>query len=208
MSRTQRASRKTNRRKAILRAAESLILAHGLSGVTTRQISRQAGCSEGALYVHFNGRLELLLAMLEETLPTMLVPLETLQQSVGHGSSQANLARALAGIFRFHQRATPLVAGLFADPALHAAYRTSLARQGKGPQLSLKALESYIAAEQRIGRIDRMVDSRLAANVLLSCSFLRAFSEQFFGTRMRPSWSTFSRRLIATIAPAALPGRR
>src|SRR6516164_8324189 len=104
VSRTQRASRKTNRRKAILRAAESLILAHGLSGVTTRQISRQAGCSEGALYVHFNGRLELLLAMLEETLPTMLVPLEVLRESVGSGSPQENLVRALGGIFKFHQR--------------------------------------------------------------------------------------------------------
>ena len=69
---TKQASRKVNRRKAILQAAEKLMLSRGLSGITTRQISEEAGCSEGALYVHFNGRLELLLAMLEESLPEML----------------------------------------------------------------------------------------------------------------------------------------
>src|SRR5271169_2398160 len=59
--RTKGVSGRVNRRKAILQAAETLILERGLSGVTTRQISRDAGCSEGALYVHFHGRLELLL---------------------------------------------------------------------------------------------------------------------------------------------------
>src|SRR5271166_280277 len=124
-------SRRINRRHAILQAAAKLILARGLSGVTTRQIARETGCSEGALYVHFHGRLELLLAMLEESLPEMLGPLQILQKRVGRGSPQANLATALGGIYRFHQHATPLAAGLFAEPALHAAYRASLARQGK-----------------------------------------------------------------------------
>src|SRR5208283_3116875 len=116
-------SGKADRRTAILQAAEELMLSRGLSGVTTRQIAEEAGCSEGALYVHFKSRLELLLAMLEESLPEMLGPLRTLQRQVGRGSPQVNLATALRGIFRFHQRATPRVAGLFADPELHAAFR-------------------------------------------------------------------------------------
>ena len=196
-------SGKNNRRREILRAADKLILARGLSGVTTRQISREAGCSEGALYVHFDGRLELLLAVLEQSLPEMLGPLQTLQQKVGRGSPQANLAMAMGGIFRFHQRAMPLAAGLFADPALHAAYRASLARQGKGPHLSMKVVENYIAAEQRLGRIDRRVDAGLAAYLLMSASFFRAFSEQFFGRPMRPSWSRFVKQLLAAVVPPA-----
>jgi hypothetical protein len=48
-----------NRRSEILRAAEKLVSTKGLNGVTTQQISREVGCSEGALYVHFKGRLEL-----------------------------------------------------------------------------------------------------------------------------------------------------
>ncbi|MGC1448752.1 MAG: TetR/AcrR family transcriptional regulator [Candidatus Sulfotelmatobacter sp.] len=196
-----RGSRKANRRAEILQAAERLLLSRGLSGITTRQISKQAGCSEGALYVHFKGRLELLLAMLEDSLPEMLGPLRTLQQKVGHGSPQTNLATALRGIYKFHQRATPRVAGLFADPELHAAFRSSLIRQNKGPHLSLKVLEDYITAEQEMGRVDQRVDAKLAAYLLMSSSFFRAFSEQFFGRPMRPAWSKLLDRLIRTVVP-------
>jgi AcrR family transcriptional regulator len=194
--------RKINRRKEILQAAEQLMLRHGLSGVTTRQISQEVGCSEGALYVHYDSRLNLLLAMLEESLPEMLGPLQTLEQRVGRGSAQANLAVALGGIYRFHQRATPLAAGLFAEPALLAAYRASLARQRKGPHLSIQVLQNYIAAEQRLGRIDQHADPKLAAYLLMSASFFRAFTEQFFGGPMVPTWSKLVKQLIAAVVPA------
>lgn len=193
---------KVNRRSDILRAAEKLLHSRGLSGVTTRQISRQVGCSEGALYVHFKGRLELLLAMLEESLPRMLQPLQALQASVGRGSAQDNLVHALYGIFKFHQRVVPATAGLFAEPELLAAYRNSLARQGKGPHLSMRVLAEYIRSEQRIGRIASHTDANLAASLLMSSSFFRAFSEQFFGTPIEPGWKEFAKQLIATVAPA------
>jgi hypothetical protein len=121
---------------------------------------------------------------------------------VGRGSAQANLAVALGGIYRFHQRATPLAAGLFAEPALLAAYRASLARQGKGPHLSMKVLQNYIATEQRLGRIDQRVDPKLAAYLLMSASFFRAFSERFFGGRMVPAWSKLVKQLITSVVPA------
>src|SRR5215469_18327749 len=130
--------RKANRRSEILRATEMLMRSRGLSGVTTREISRAVGCSEAALYVHFKGRLELLLAMLEESLPGMLRPLEALKESVGHGSPQENLIRALGGIFTFHKHIVPATAGLFAEPGLLAAYRNSLKRESKGPHLSMR----------------------------------------------------------------------
>ena len=202
MATRTKASGKVNRREEILQAAGKLMLSRGLSGVTTRQISREVGCSEAALYVHFKGRLELLLAMLEESLPEMLGPLQNLQQRVGRGSPQANLAKAIQGVFRFHLRATPIVAGLFSEPQLHAAYRASLARQDKGPHLSTKVFVDYIAAEQRMGRIAEGVDPKLAANLLLASSFYRAFCEQFFGIPMQPSWNNLVKQLIDTIAPA------
>lgn len=193
---------KVNRRSDILQAAEKLMRARGLSGVTTRLISKEVGCSEGALYVHFKGRLELLLAMLEESLPTMLQPLQALQESVGHGSAQGNLVQALDGIFKFHQRVIPASAGLFADPDLLAAYRNSLKRQGKGPHLSMRVLAEYVRSEQQLGRIASHVDANLVASMIMSSSFFRAFVEHFFGTPMQPTWRELSKELIATVAPA------
>jgi AcrR family transcriptional regulator len=192
---------KLNRRSEILRAAEKLMQSHGLSGVTTRQISHEVGCSEGALYVHFKGRLELLLAMLEESLPDMLGPLKELTESVGHSSPRENLVAALGGIFKFHQHVVPASAGLFAEPELLAAYRNSLNRQGKGPHLSMSVLEEYIHSEQKLGRITSEVDSKLAAYLMISASFFRAFVEHFFDKSVQPAWSKFAEQLVATITP-------
>jgi AcrR family transcriptional regulator len=203
MSGNSKRSGKLNRRSAILLAAEKLMQSHGLSGVTTRQISHEVGCSEGALYVHFKGRLELLLAMLEESLPDMLGPLQVLRESVGRGSPHENLVEALSGMFKFHQRIVPRTAGLFAEPKLLTAYRNSLARQGKGPHLSMRALEEYIRSEQQLERIDSQVDAKLAASLMMSSSFFQAFVQHFLGKSMQPAWSKFAEQLVATVAPKA-----
>ena len=200
MPRKRKGTRKRNRRSEILRAAEKLMHSRGLSGVTTRQISEEVGCSEGALYVHFKGRLDLLLAMLEESLPDMLRPLQTLRESVGRGSAQQNLAQVLTGIYRFHLGVVPRTAGLFAEPELLAVYRNSLKRQGKGPHLSMAVLEEYIRSEQHLKRIDSHVDAKLAASLMMSSSFFRAFVENFFGKVTQPSWSVFAEQLVATLA--------
>lgn len=201
MSSMSKRNGKLNRRSDILRAAEKLMRSRGLSGVTTRQISQEVGCSEGALYVHFKGRLDLLLAMLEESLPGMLGPLQALKESVGRGSAQENLVQALSGVFRFHQGVVPRTAGLFAEPELLAAYRNSLKRQGKGPHLSIRALEEYIRSEQQLGRIASHVDPKFAASLMMSSSFFRAFVENFFGKSMQPGWTKFAKQLVATLAP-------
>lgn len=201
MSGSPKRSGRLNRRREILQAAERLMNSRGLNGVTTREISQEVGCSEGALYFHFNGRLELLLAMLEESLPDMLGPLQTLRESVGQSSPHGNLAKALLGIFKFHRRVVPGTSGLFAEPELLVAYRKSLARQGKGPHLSMAAIADYIAAEQDLGRVHSGVDAKLAAYLLMSSSFFRAFMEKFSGKPMQPSWSQFAMRLVAAVAP-------
>jgi hypothetical protein len=145
--------------------------------------------------------LELLLAVLEESLPGMLRPLEGLKESLGRGTPHENLARALDGIFKFHRRVVPVTAGLFAEPELLAAYRNSLNRQGKGPHLSMRVIEEYIRSEQELGRIDSPVDAKLAAGLIMSSSFFRAFVEQFFGKPMQPGWKEFAKQVIATVAP-------
>ena len=67
----------------------------------------------------------------------------------------------------------------------------------------MKVLQNYIAAEQRLGGIDQGVDPKLAAYLLMSASFFRAFSEQFFGGGpMVPAWSKLVKQLIAAVVPA------
>jgi AcrR family transcriptional regulator len=192
-------SKKTNRRSEILKAAEKLMVTQGLTGVTTRQISEAVGCSEGALYVHFKGRLELLLAMLEESLPDMRDPFRALQQSLGQGSPRANLEKALTGIYKFQGRVAPLFGGLFAEPRLLEAYRKSLTSRDKGPHLAMTQLERYIVAEQKLGRLSKQADAKTSAYLLMSSAFFRAFVEHFFGRPMQPTWDKFAKQLIAAV---------
>ncbi|HEX5413083.1 MAG TPA: TetR/AcrR family transcriptional regulator [Terriglobia bacterium] len=190
---------KVNRRHHILFATEKILRSRGLSGATTRHIAETAGCSEGALYVHFNDRVELLLAVLEESLPDMLGPVHALTASIGKGTPQKNLEKALEGIFSFHQRVTPMIASLFSEPELLDRYRKSLARETKGPGRAIRNLAGYIRQEQELGRLPSNVDAQLAATLLTSASFFRAFTEQFFGTPASPPARRFFRQVIASV---------
>src|SRR5579871_6104500 len=95
---TAAADEKVNRKEKMVAAAEALLRERGIGGVTTRAIAESVPCSEGAIYVHFRDRLELLLAVLHQALPEMLVPLHALEAKVGKGTPGHNLAVALAGL--------------------------------------------------------------------------------------------------------------
>lgn len=185
-----------SRRPEIIAAAEHLIRTRGLSSTTTRAIAEQAGCSEAAIYVHFESRLKLLLAVLEESLPDMLVPLQALDHAVGKSTPPQNVNKALHAIFAFHQRVVPMLCGLFAEPELLTAYRESLTSRNKGPQGAIARVARYIAAEQKLGRLPTNFDAEIAATTLMANSFLKSFVTQFFATPP-PSNAAF-RKLIAS----------
>jgi AcrR family transcriptional regulator len=188
-----------SRRPEIIAATEALIRTRGLASTTTRAIAEQAGCSEAALYVHFENRLRLLLAVLEESLPDMLVPLRALEQSIGTRTPQQNLTSALRAIFTFHERVVPMLCGLFADPQLLTAYRDSLTTRNKGPHGTVARLQNYISAEQKLGRIHRSIDAETSATILMASSFFKAFVSKFFGTPA-PSSAVFKKLVAAAIA--------
>jgi AcrR family transcriptional regulator len=188
-----------SRRSEIIAAAEALIRTRGLANATTRAIAEQAGCSEAALYVHFDNRLGLLLAVLEEGLPDMLVPLKALEQSIGTRTPKQNLTKSLQAVFAFHDRVVPMLCGLFAEPQLLVAYRRSLTTRNKGPHGAIARLQRYISAEQALGRIDKTVDAETAATMLMASSFFKAFVSQFFGGAS-PSAAVFKKLVVAAIA--------
>lgn len=186
-----------SRRPQIVAATEKLIRTRGLANATTKAIAAAAGCSEGALYVHFKSRPELVLAVLEESLPDMLVPLRALNEAVGKSTPQENLQQALMAIFAFHQRVMPSICALFSEPGLLADYRRSLNSQNKGPHGAIARLRKYIAAEQKLGRISPSVDSEIAAITLMANSFFRSFVGQFFDEQL--PFQPFGKRLIANV---------
>jgi AcrR family transcriptional regulator len=189
---------KRNRRHEIIAATEKLIRSRGLALVTTRQISKEVGCSEGALYVHFSNRAELLRAVLDESLQDALRPVKGLEAAVGHRTPQKNLASVVRGLHTFQRRALPMAAGLFAVPELLIAYRAPLVRENRGPHLAIARIAGYIRAEQKLERIGKQVDAEMAAMILVSSTFFRTFAELFFERPVPPAWNQFVKRLITS----------
>jgi len=198
MKKKQATRGRPSRRPEIIAATETLIRTRGLASVTTRAIAEQAGCSEAALYVHFESRLKLLLAVLEESLPDMLTPLHALEQAIGKSTPQQNLGKALRAIYTFHERVIPMLNSLFADPELLTAYRESLASRKKGPHGAIGRLQRYISAEQELNRIHQKLDPEIAATMLMASSFFKAFTSQFFA-EPSPSDAVFKKLVAAAI---------
>jgi AcrR family transcriptional regulator len=174
-----------NRQAQIVAVAEQLLRERGLAGVTTRVIAEKVPCSEGAIYVHFKDRLELILTVLEESLPEMLVPLRALKEAVGKGTPEENLVLALTGLMRFHERVTVMLCSLIGETELRERFRSSLLSGGRGPDKGIATLAGYIEAEKALGRVSAEVNSKVAAQTLMASSFFHVFTQELLGQGRR-----------------------
>jgi AcrR family transcriptional regulator len=181
-----------NRKALIIGAAETLLRDRGFLGVTTRAVAEAVPCSEGAIYVHFEDRLELLLEVLRASLPEILVPLHALRGKIGKGTPEQNLVTTVEGLLRFHGRVAPMLCSLITEPKLLHRFRRSLEDEDKGPDRGILTLANYIAEEQRLGRILADVDAKTAASVLMASSFFHSFTQGLLGSTSKLD----SRRLV------------
>lgn len=191
-------------RERILDAAAQVMGTLGLARATTKQIARAAGYSEATLYKHFSNKTELLLAVLGERLPPLIALLTRLPDQAGQGVVAERLEQVASQAVRFYERQVPMLAALFAEPALLARYRQALAAVGAGPHRANEALAAYLRAERELGRIDASVDPEVGAAMLLGACFQRAFLSAFSG---QPIPAAEREHLAASLATCLLPDR-
>jgi AcrR family transcriptional regulator len=192
-----------DKRRQILEAAERVFRSKGLSKATTREIARDAGCADGTLYLHFEDRLSLFSAVLDECVPDMKESLHQLEDLAGKRTVRANLEMVAARYIQFHQRALGAICSIFAEPELLDAHRRKLRAQGKGPQVSEGMLLNYIRAEQKIGRIARRAAPEAMSSMLLGGCLFRVFVSQYMGDAMHPTPQVFVRKLVDQILRGA-----
>lgn len=165
-------SRTKDTRRQILEAARKTLETKGLLGASTREIAREAGVADGTLYVHFADRIDLFLALLQEYLPPFVQPLRRLEHLAGRRTVRANLADVVEGALYWFEKLLPLFAPLAADPSLQNAFRQRLNERNEGPHLSVAALEAYLAAEQKLGRVHPKANPRASAVLLFgACQY-------------------------------------
>jgi AcrR family transcriptional regulator len=165
----------------LIEATERLLRRDGLARVTTRQIAREAGVTEGVIYHHYRDKAELLLAVTGSSIGEFREVLNSLPLQVGQGSIRDNLERTLQAAYDFQFRIVPIVCSLFADVQLLDRTREILNERQCGPECVVEALVVYLEAEQRLGRFNRSVSPRSAAEILLASGFHTAMLDHLLG---------------------------
>lgn len=172
-------------RDRMLDAAAHVMRTRGLARATTKEIAKEAGYSEAALYKHFRDKTDIFLAVLAERVPgTFGALLAHLEHSAGERSVTETLRDVALAALGFYQDTFVMAAAVFSEPHLLAAHRAAVQERGAGPHHVSEAVAKYIASEQNLGHIRADADPRAAANLLLGACFQQAFLNSFAGTTM------------------------
>lgn len=166
-------------RGKIIEAAEKLIQLKGMSRVTTKDIARETGLSEGALYRHFDHKEEIFFAIMMKHLPALFEAFQTHQ--AGTATIRENLEAIALATIRYYEQVIPMSASFLADTELLAQFREEVQPLHGGPQSLFERIATYIEGEQQLGRIDQHISPLCLASLLLGPCFQRVFIEQLLG---------------------------
>ncbi|MGX1271745.1 TetR/AcrR family transcriptional regulator [Streptomyces phaeoluteigriseus] len=184
-------------RVRILDAAHELMLTVGLARATTKEIARAAGCSEAALYKYFPSKEELFVRVLTERLPALTPLLGSLAAEPGRGTLEENLTEIARQAALFYEQSFPIAASLYAEPQLKRRHDEAIRGMGEGAHVPIRALETYLRAEQAAGRVSPAADPFAAASLLMGACAQRAFA--YDAAAERPPVDDFAPRLARTI---------
>ncbi len=181
-------------RAAIIEAASALTVERGFEGVRVQEIARRAGVSTGAIYAHFAGRHELLVAAIGQYEGKA----ETLLSAFDYDAARA--AEAIVAIG----------AGLAADPNLGVRPFAveALAAARREPDLAIlmggkiergrSQMQGLVERGQADGSIDAEVDAASVAKWLQAMFVGVAMLAPVWEEPLAPdAWESLVRRLVA-----------
>jgi len=187
-------------RTRIIQAAADIMYHKGIARATTKEIARQASCSEGNLYNHFGSKEEIFLAILNEQLPEFVPLLNTLPQRVGSGTVTGTLHDVARAALRFFNQSVPMGAAFFSERTLLTRHRALLKERNAGPHKFNQAVAAYVQAEQAQGRVNPELDPETVADLIIGSCFMRAYWRQFIGEETSTkSDEAFVTSLVQTI---------
>ena len=191
-------------RQRILDAAEKLILLKGLARVTTKEIAREIGLTEGALYRHFDHKEEIFFALMAKHLPAFY---ETFQaHQAGSGTPGENLVAIARAAVHYYEQIVPMGASFLADTELLEQFRATIRPLGIGPQNVFELVAAYIEEEQQLGRIGRQVPALNIAILLLGPCFQWVFNRLFLGADpFHKTEQQFVEELVEGLTSSILP---
>jgi AcrR family transcriptional regulator len=176
-----------NLREHLIATAARLIAQRGTSGLAVRDIAREARVADGVLYNYFQDKDDLLAQALLAHVGSVMATRAPSPQA-GQGSVAENLRLFIEGGLTTLSQVAPAFAGLLSQPGVLARFHAMVggdaafgadmpgsdppASPGGGPDPGgprglPDILRGYLAAEQRIGRIDQAADVEAAVTLIV-----------------------------------------
>ena len=179
-------------------AATDALLDEALLGqLTTRQIARQAGVSDGVLYNHFPDKSSLLLAALVRRYGRLVERFERVAPPASDADVVANLQAFARALCELEADALLLGAGLLADPSLLERFWVEIHRHPFGIGRLRQPLLDYLAAEQASGRVGPSVDLVAATTLVFGASAMAALTVR---VNRHPDHAAVARHLDAVVS--------
>jgi hypothetical protein len=162
----------------------------------TFQLMRERDPSDTTHETPAAPRFDAFLALLQDRLPVWHRVLADLSSLVGKAQVNDVLIPVARAAIEFYVEIHNTGMLAFASPGQVVRFRRALRTNELGPQESLDALADYLAAEQRLGRVDADVDPEAAARLLLGACFQYAVTEVMMGSDMVPPREETADRIV------------
>lgn len=199
---TRRGRPPSGGREAILATTLQMLRERGIARLTTREVAARAGVAEASVYYHYGDRAGLLRAVFAEGLR----PLQALAERGIDGPDPVDVMTRLGrAVERFFDQVLPVLAAAQSDTELRDGLAEYMSANDLGPHRGIRALGTYLRAEQRAGRVAAGVDADAAALMLVGACFMRAYQRQMLGahTHALPSLD----RVVGMLDALLTPGR-
>jgi AcrR family transcriptional regulator len=171
-------------RRALIEATAEVIRRVGVGGLTTKEVARTAGRSEGSIYNHFADKLDLIEAVLRTHVDDLRASFDGLDP--GGAPVPEQLCRLLGEQIAARRGLLPIEAGLLSDPDLRERHRDMLEDAQRGPQRGHHKLTDYLRAEQQLGRFPADRDPQATAFALIGACREGAYLELVIGSDQLP----------------------
>ncbi len=166
----------------------------GLARATTKEIAREAGCSEALLYKHFPDKQDIFLRMLSERSPR----LGSASELPGTGTVTGNLESLVTDLLEFYAQTFPIAASIFSSTDLLTAHREAMTSRGAGPQGPVHLLACYLDQEAQRGRLPQACDTDAVARLLTGAALHEAFLAAYAGEPTHEA-AALAHRLVSAV---------
>jgi AcrR family transcriptional regulator len=186
-------------RDHLVAATDQLLDHRGAGSLTTREIARHAGVSDGVLYNHFADKAELVLAAMVRRYGRLVVRLEEATPRAGEGTVLGNVQAYGLALSRVETEVMLHGAALLSDPPLLQGFWVEIHRSPFGIDRLRRPLRDYLRDEQGLGRVAAVIDLDGAVTVVFGACAMVALTR-----RLNPTADTFAldRHLDAALAAA------